>query len=114
RRPASRRAIRRAIANGAVLGAIWAVVPAAWFVGAPIQVQLFVACLTAGMMSGGAFVLATVPMAAMSYVALMVGGALIALLQQPTPADLGIMAMLASYAAVLVANINWSAALFVE
>ena len=32
RRPASRRAIRRVILNGAVFGAIWAVVPAAWFV----------------------------------------------------------------------------------
>ena len=113
-RPASRRTIRRAILNGAVLGAIWAVVPAAWFVGAPIQVQLFVACLTAGMMSGGAFVLATVPLAAMSYVALIVGGALFALLQHPSPANLGMTALLASYAAVLVANINWSAALFVD
>ncbi len=113
-RPASRRTIRRAIFNGALLGAIWAVVPAAWFVGAPVPVQLFVACLTAGMMSGGAFVLTTVPLAAMSYVALMVGGALIALLQHPAPANLGITALLASYAAVLIANINWSAALFVD
>jgi len=114
RRPASRRAIRRVILNGAVFGAIWAVVPAAWFVGAPFQVQLFVACLTAGMMSGGAFVLATVPLAAMSYVALMVGGTLFALLQQFTPVSLGITALLTSYAAVLFANINWSAALFVD
>jgi signal transduction histidine kinase/CheY-like chemotaxis protein len=114
RRPASNRAIRRVILNGAVFGTIWAVVPAAWFVDAPRQVQLFVACLTAGMMSGGAFVLATVPLAAMSYVALMVGGTLFALLQQPTPVNLGITALLASYAAVLFANINWSAALFVD
>jgi signal transduction histidine kinase len=114
RRPASRRAVRRVVLNGAVFGAIWAVVPAAWFVGAPLQVQLFVACLTAGMMSGGAFVLATVPLAAMSYVVLMVGGTLVALLQHPTPVNLAITALLASYAAVLFANINWSAALFVD
>jgi signal transduction histidine kinase len=66
------------------------------------------------MMSGGAFVLATVPLAAMSYVALMVGGTLFALLQQFTPVSLGITALLTSYAAVLFANINWSAALFVD
>ena len=114
RRAASRRAIRRATLNGAVFGAIWAVVPAAWFVGAPLPVQLFVACLTAGMLSGGAFVLATVPLAAMSYVALLVGATLFALLQHPTPVNLGITALLASYAAVLFANINWSAALFVD
>ncbi|HEX7948344.1 MAG TPA: ATP-binding protein, partial [Phenylobacterium sp.] len=114
RRPASRRAIRRAILNGVLLGAIWAVVPAAWFVGAPIPVQLFAACLTAGMMSGGALVLATVPLAAMSYVALMVLGSLVALVQLPWPSNLGIAALLASYAAVLIANINWSAALFID
>ncbi|HEY0649304.1 ATP-binding protein [Phenylobacterium sp.] len=114
RRPASRRAIRRATVNGAVFGAIWAIVPAAWFVGAPLQVQLFVACLTAGMLSGGAFVLATVPLAAMSYVSLLVAGTLFALLQHPSPVNLGITALLTSYAAVLFANINWSAALFVD
>lgn len=115
RRPASRRAIRRVVFNGAVFGGIWAVMPAAWFDGAPLQVQLLVACLTAGMMSGGAFVLATVPLAAMSFVAVIVGGALFALLQHHSPTvDLGIVALLASYAAVLVANINWSAALFVD
>jgi signal transduction histidine kinase/CheY-like chemotaxis protein len=114
RRPASRRAIRRATVNGALFGAIWAIVPAAWFVGAPLQVQLFVACLTAGMLSGGAFVLATVPLAAMSYVTLLVAGTLFALLQHPSPVNLGITALLASYAAVLFANINWSAALFVD
>jgi signal transduction histidine kinase/CheY-like chemotaxis protein len=114
RRPASRRAIRRVVLQGAAYGAIWAVVPAAWFNGAPLRVQLIVACLTAGMMSGGAFVLATVPLAAMSFVAMLVAGSLFALLRQVTPASLGVTALVFSYAAVLAANINWSAALFVD
>jgi signal transduction histidine kinase/CheY-like chemotaxis protein len=114
RRPASRRAIRRVVLNGVVYGAIWAVVPAAWFDGAPLRVQLIVACLTAGMMSGGAFVLATVPMAAMAFVAMLVAGSLIALLHPVTAASLGVTALVFSYAAVLIANINWSAALFVD
>ena len=114
RRSASRRTIRRVILNGALFGAIWAVVPAADFAGASFPVQLFVACLTAGMMSAGAFVLATVPLAAMSYVTLIAAGALFALLQHVSPANLGIMALLGSYAAVIIVNINWSAALFVD
>jgi len=114
RRPGSKRAIRRVILNGAVYGAIWAVVPALWFDGAPLRVQLIVACLTAGMMSGGAFVLATVPMAAMAYVAVLVAGSLVALLHPVTPTSLGVTALVFSYATVLGANINWSAALFVD
>jgi signal transduction histidine kinase/CheY-like chemotaxis protein len=114
RRAASRRTIRRVILNGALFGAIWAFVPAADFAGGSFPVQLFVACLTAGMMSAGAFVLATVPLAAMSYVTLIAAGALFALLQHASPATLGIMALLGSYAAVIIVNINWSAALFVD
>ena len=114
RRAASRRTIRRVILNGAAFGALWGLVPAASFAGAPLELQLFVACLTAGMMSAGAFVLATVPLAAMSYVALMAGGALFALLHDVSAANLGIISLLGSYVAVLVVNINWSAALFVD
>ncbi len=113
-RPGSRRAIRRVVLNGAAYGAIWAIVPAAWFDDGPLQVKLIVACLTAGMMSGGAFALATVPLAAMSYVALLLAGALFAMLHPISPASLGVTALAFSYAAVLIANINWSAALFVE
>jgi signal transduction histidine kinase/CheY-like chemotaxis protein len=113
-RPGSRRAIRRVVLNGVAYGAIWAVVPAAWFDGAPLRVQLIVACLTAGMMAGGAFVLATVPMAAMAFVAMLVVGSLFALLHPVTAESLGVTALVFSYAAVLVANINWSAALFVD
>src|SRR5262249_39764987 len=43
-RPASRRAIRRVVLNGAAFGGVWAIVPAAWFDGSPLPVQLIVAC----------------------------------------------------------------------
>jgi signal transduction histidine kinase/ActR/RegA family two-component response regulator len=114
RQSVSRRTIRRLILNGALFGAVWGVVPAFAFAGAPPGIQLFVACLTAGMMSGGALVLAAVPLAGMSYVGMMAAGALFGLLQERSPVYLGITALLASYVAVIVVALNWSAALLVN
>src|SRR5262249_9386373 len=111
---ASRRAIRKVILNACAFGALWAVVPLAAFPGAPPGVQLFVCCVTAGMMSGGGLALATVPLAGMSYVAVVALGALIAFAQNPTPADLGVIGLLGSYTAVLIISLNWSASLFVN
>jgi signal transduction histidine kinase/ActR/RegA family two-component response regulator len=113
-RSASPRTIRRLIVNGAAFGALWGVVPALAFPRAPPDVQLFVACLTAGMMSGGGLVLAAVPLAGMSYVVLVATGILIALLQERSPVYLGILALLVSYVAVIVVALNWSAALLVN
>lgn len=113
-RPASRRTIRRLIVNGALFGALWGVVPAFAFPRAPPDVQLFVACVTAGMMSGGALVLAAVPLAGMSYVGMVAAGAVFALLQERAPVFLGITALLVSYVAVIVVALNWSAALLVN
>jgi signal transduction histidine kinase/ActR/RegA family two-component response regulator len=111
---ASPRTIRRVVLNGAALGAVWGFVPAASFAGASDPLQLFVTCLTAGMMAAGAFVLSTVPLAAMAYVLLVAAGALIALLQPLSIVSVAMTALLASYVAVLLGNINWSAALFID
>jgi signal transduction histidine kinase/ActR/RegA family two-component response regulator len=111
---ASPRTIRRVVLNGAALGAVWGFVPAASFAGASYPLQLFVTCLTAGMMAAGAFVLSTVPLAAMAYVLLVAAGALIALLQPLSIVSVAMTALLASYVAVLLGNINWSAALFID
>jgi hypothetical protein len=85
RRSASPQTIRRLILNGALFGAVWGVVPVFAFPGAPPNIQLVVACLTAGMMSGGGLVLAAVPLAGMSYVGMMAAGTFFALLQVRSP-----------------------------
>jgi signal transduction histidine kinase/ActR/RegA family two-component response regulator len=114
RRPASRRTIRSLMLNGVLFGALWGVVPAFAFPRAPPDVQLFVACVTAGMMSGGALFFAAVPLAGMTYVGMMAAGTLFALLQERAPVHFGIMALLASYVVVLVVALNWSAGLLIN
>jgi signal transduction histidine kinase/CheY-like chemotaxis protein len=113
-RTASRRAIRRAVLNAGLFGALWGAVPVIAFPGAPLQLQLLVGCLTAGMMSAGGFVLATIPLAGALYVTVVAAGALFVLLQEGSPVYLGLMALLFVYAAVVIVNLNWSAALFVN
>jgi signal transduction histidine kinase len=113
RRTASRRAIRRTVISGCVFGALWAALPAAAFPGAPPHVQLFIAVLTSGMMCAGGFVLATVPLAGVSYIAIVAAGSFYALLRESGPVYVGITALTVAYTAVLIISVNWSASLFV-
>jgi signal transduction histidine kinase/CheY-like chemotaxis protein len=113
-RQASQRAVRRAILNGGIFGALWGMVPVIAFPHAPLEIQLLVGCLTAGMMCAGGFVLATVPLAGVSYVGLVAAGAFFALLQDGSPIYLGLTALMVVYTVVVVLTLNWIAFLFVN
>ena len=113
-RPATLRALRRAIIHGGLFGAVWGVLPVLTFPGAPAPIQLLIGCLTVGMMCAGAFVLATIPLAGMSYVLLVGAGAFFALLQDGGPVSLGLTALTAVYTGVVIVNLNWNAFLFVS
>jgi hypothetical protein len=112
-RPASRRALRRMVMHASVLGALWGVVPVITFARAPLDLQLLIGCLTAGMMCAGGFVMATVPLAGSIYVLLVAAGALLALMQVSGPVYLGLTAFLVVYTAFIIGGVNWSAQLFV-
>jgi signal transduction histidine kinase/ActR/RegA family two-component response regulator len=113
-RPASHRAIRQAILHGVFYGALWAAIPIMILPGAPPQIQLFVGCLSAGMMCGGGFVLATVPLAGIAFVVIVAAGAAYGLLAAGSRVDLNLTALLFVYAAVVVSNLTWNAHLFVD
>jgi signal transduction histidine kinase len=114
KRPATLRAVRRAIIHGGLFGAVWGVLPVLTFPGAPAPIQLLIGCLTVGMMCAGAFVLATIPLAGMSYVLLVGAGAFFALLADGSPASLGLTALTVVYTGVVIVNLNWNAFLFVS
>jgi diguanylate cyclase (GGDEF)-like protein/PAS domain S-box-containing protein len=82
RRPTvSPRAMRITTLNAAVLGMLWALVPILFLNSAPGQAKVIVATLCAGMMCAGAFALGSMPVAAIVYADLILGGAASALLQ---------------------------------
>lgn len=65
----SRQAMHRLVRNALVLGTAWAVVPVAFFADASNGGQLVVTCLCPGMLAGGAFAFATIPVAAIAFTA---------------------------------------------
>ena len=71
----SRGAIRRAIVHAALLGAIWGAAPLLFF-DAGRSDQLVVACVSIGMLAGGAFVLAALPEAAVVFILSVAAGSL--------------------------------------
>jgi len=77
---ASVRAMHRGTLRALLLAALWAVPALFWFDGAPPGQQLAVACLTLGMMAGGAFALYALPLAALAWLGVLLLGAVTALL----------------------------------
>jgi len=63
----SERTIRRAVRNAFVLGCVWAMLPLLFFQSASSGGQLIIACLSAGMLGGGSFAFATLPIAAVAF-----------------------------------------------
>jgi diguanylate cyclase (GGDEF)-like protein len=109
---ASPAAIRRATLHAALLGLIWAYVPAAWFTGADPPHQLVIATLTSGMMCAGAFTLATVPSASLIYVAVMAAGSAYALAASNEPIYGYVALLLLTYTSVIVLGVLSAARTF--
>ncbi|KJC40356.1 diguanylate cyclase [Bradyrhizobium sp. LTSP885] len=65
----SRRTMYRLVRNALALGATWGIVPVAFFADASSGGQLVITCLCAGMLAGGAFAFATIPIAAIAFTA---------------------------------------------
>lgn len=65
----SRGAMHRLVRNALILGTAWGIVPVAFFADASSGAQLVITCLCAGMLAGGAFAFATIPVAAIAFTA---------------------------------------------
>lgn len=65
----SKRAVRRVIRNALVLGTLWAAMPLLLFAHASNSERLIITCLCAGMLGGGVLSFASIPVAAIAFVA---------------------------------------------
>ena len=63
----SKRAVRRAIGNALLLGCLWAAMPLFLFPNSSTSGRLIITCLCAGMLGGGAFAFASIPVAAIAF-----------------------------------------------
>ena len=69
----SERTVRRAVFNAFLLGALWSLLPVIFFNGGSQALQLIVISLCTGFLCGGAFVLASIPIAAIAFMMPIVG-----------------------------------------
>jgi len=101
-RGASAGTVRRAVRNSFCLGVVWGAMPVLMLDGAPAEARLIIACLCSGMMGGGAFVLATLPAAAIGMIAPLAIGVIVALAREEGVAAAPLVALIAVYCAILV------------
>lgn len=99
---ASPRGIRNALIYAAGIGSLWGTVPVLFFGGTPNE-QLVVACLAVGMLCVGAFVLASIPLAATVFVVPIAIGTIIAMARTGELTYILIAFLMLSYVAVLLA-----------
>ena len=115
RRPtgASRRAIRRTATYAAVLAFSWGAMPLALFPHADLTRQLLLASLIAGMISGGAFGLSTVPAAGLAYTWMIVIPSVVALILAGNHLFIAVAFLLLLYGVFLSHNLVAHGNLFV-
>jgi signal transduction histidine kinase/CheY-like chemotaxis protein len=106
---ASVRALRRATMNAALLAGLWAAAPMALFPDGDGAQQLLIGTVTTGMICAGAFGLAAVPAAGIAYVAVLGGGAAVALFRADVRLAPLIGTLLLIYCLIVMGSV-WSTA----
>ena len=111
-RPASPRAVHRLVVGSAALALLWAWPVLSWFPQGDAEQRLLLGVLTVGMLCGGAFAMATVPQAALAYLAVLGLGAAGALLREPRPLTPHLVGLLLVYVGVLAGVVLHTARAF--
>jgi len=93
--------IVRAIRNALLLGSVWATLPLIFFADSSPGGQVIIACLCAGMLGGGAFVLASIPAAAIAFTAPIVVASAITIGRSGDTAYFLVAVLMVSYISVL-------------
>ena len=99
------RAVNRGVRSATALALVWSWAELAWYPSASADQRLLMAIMAVGMLCGGAFVMATIPLAAWSYLATLSTAAVIALALAPGELNGTLMVLVGVYSTVLA----WSA-----
>jgi diguanylate cyclase (GGDEF)-like protein/PAS domain S-box-containing protein len=111
-RSASPRAVWRATWQAGVISSVWAVVPWLWLPLATPSQQLMIGVLTSGVLCAGAFVLATLLPASLTFVVVLGGATIAALLRTGDPVLALLAVMVVIYAVVVTGGVRTIARLF--
>jgi diguanylate cyclase (GGDEF)-like protein/PAS domain S-box-containing protein len=110
---ASPAAMTRAAVHAGLLAAVWGALPLLWFAGAEAPQKMLIVAVVTGMICGGAFVLAPLPMAAIAYVGVLALSSLAALTLSATqqPIHLYLALLLLMYTIVVGLGVVYAARL---
>ena len=97
--------IRRAIVIAGLLGVLWTVLPFGFYGSLDRTGQVVVACLSIGVLCGGALVFSTLPAAAISFIFPVVSGTLLAIGYSTNITDHLIMLLVLAYTVTLVRGV---------
>lgn len=101
----SRRTMRRLVRNAFILGGMWAIVPVVFFGHADPGGQILMTALCAGMLAGGAFAFATIPVAAIGFMGPIFLGSAICIARSGDFVYLLIAVLVVVYACVLLRGV---------
>jgi diguanylate cyclase (GGDEF)-like protein len=101
----SRKAMHNVVRNAFVMGCMWAIVPIAFFADATSGGQLVMTCLCAGMIAGGAFAFATMPIAAICFTGPIFVGSAICIARSGDFTYLLVAILVVVYACVLLRGV---------
>lgn len=110
----SLKSIWRAARDAFFMALLWAALPVIVFKHPDPSVHTIVAVVTAGMMCGGCFMLATMAPVALVFAGTICAGGVIALLSNPAPDHVYLCLLLLSYVLVLAACVTWTQHLFIS
>ena len=114
RAAASERSISRNLRDSSILALVWAAFPILFHNSMSGSFQAAVVAVTVGMLCGGAFMLSSLPRAAMAWIGIITAGSLVALFRNPDPVELYVAALLLVYSGVLAQSVRWSYSEFVR
>ncbi|EGI77506.1 putative bifunctional diguanylate cyclase/phosphodiesterase [Hylemonella gracilis] len=106
---ASSRSVHRATVHALLLAAVWGVLPALWFEGSAVGLQLPLVALISGMLGAGSFVLSPLPYASVAWAATISLGSIWALLDVGSAAAVSVGLLMSLYAPIVVIGslVNW-------
>jgi len=109
---ASPRALRQASRHAALLALLWTMLPIFFLPMASLEEQLMLAAITVGMLCAGGFALATIPQAAMTYVAVLGLGTFVGLLRLHHPLSIELALLLLIYTFIVMGSVLSNARTF--
>lgn len=109
---APKRVEDRAVIHAALLALLWALPPVFLYNEASTEQQVFLSAITAGLICSGGFALYTLPRASLTFVWLLTGAAMIALLRSGFESSGFLLTLLLVYATILSTSILHTAAVF--